>query len=412
MTTPSLVATTTRARSATRYTDRFLSVTVAMFVLAMYLVSSIPGLSRIPHLTIGLLFVGLLLRTLKTPLRLRLEPIVPLTAVFITYALTSVLWATDQGAALVSAISLLVDFFGALLLWVALQNGVRPRVVAYAAGTGAGVQALIAVNQFIASGASRAEGIVGNANALAIQLSLTGFLLLLILPRETWTRLAALALIVVATVTTGTRKLVFVWFSYVILLLRDLSPLFRRPSVGSAIALLLAPIAVWTSLTFGSVLVGPLEDLTVVQRLEGTFEGQETNKRSNLMEDALRVWWQQPVFGHGIDQYRYVGNNTTYSHNNYTELLADFGVVGLVLYYSIFALLLYRTVIGIARGSRSAWVVLAIIIAIVLMDVGRVSYSSRMTWWLIALMSFYSFDFAAAGRAEDAGGTANAAAAD
>src|SRR5690606_5690430 len=151
-------------------------------------------------------------------------------------------------------IGLLVDFGGALLLWMALQNGVSARVVAIAAGIGAGIQGAIALNQYLTVGVGRAEGLVGNANALAIQLSLTGFLLLLLLPKETWPKLAAFALIVVATITTGTRKLVFIWFSYLILLLREFSPLFRRPSVGTALALLLAPLAIWASATYGSVL--------------------------------------------------------------------------------------------------------------------------------------------------------------
>lgn len=381
--------------------DRFLTVAVAAFILAMYLVSAVPGLSRITHLTIGLIFLGLILRSIKRPLLIRIDLVMPLAGLFIAYALASVLWSANQGAALVSSIGLLVDYSGAFLLWMALQNGVSAKVVAIAAGTGAGIQGAIALNQYLTAGTGRAEGLVGNANALAIQLSLTGFLLLLLLPRERWPKLAAFALIVVATLTTGTRKLIFVWFSYIILLLRELSPLFRRQSVGSAIAMLLAPLAIWASVTYSSLLLSPLEELTVIERIEGTFEGRETSKRSNLMEDALRVWWEKPVFGHGVDQYRYVGNNTTYSHNNYTELLADFGVVGLVLYYVIFVLLLVRTVRGITMGSDRAWVVLAMLLAILLMDLARVSYSSRLTWVLLAVLGLYSFEFFRPGTPKD-----------
>lgn len=395
-----------RARADSATSDPFLTVAVTAFILAMYVVSALPGLSRTTHLTIGLMFLGMILRSIRTPLRLRLELVIPMGGLFISYALASVLWSANQSAALVSAIGLLVDFGGALLLWMALQNGVSARVVAIAAGIGAGIQGAIALNQYLTVGVGRAEGLVGNANALAIQLSLTGFLLLLLLPKETWPKLAAFALIVVATITTGTRKLVFIWFSYLILLLREFSPLFRRPSVGTALALLLAPLAIWASATYGSVLLSPLEGLTVIERIEGTFEGRETNKRSDLMQDALRVWWEKPIFGHGVDQYRYVGNNTTYSHNNFTELLADFGVVGLVLYYAIFMLLLMRTVRGIAGGSDRAWVVLAILIAIILMDLARVSYSSRLTWVLLAVLGLYSFEF---GKRPSAGAEANPA---
>ena len=108
------------------------------------------------------------------------------------------------------------------------------------------------------------------------------------------------------------------------------------------------------------------------------------------MEDALLVWQEKPVFGHGIDQYRYSGSYTTYSHNNYTEILANFGVVGIVLFYSIYLVLFVRALFGIAGGSQSSWVIMATIISIVLMDLARVSYSSRMTWLFIAIMAYYS----------------------
>lgn len=370
-------------------TDRFLSAMVALFIVATYLVGALPGLSRLPHVLLGLMLVGLVLRSVKIPLRLRWDAVIPLCVIFVTYAVASVLWATNQSSGLVSAIGLIVDVAGAILIWAALQNGVHVKVIAYSSAAAATVQAVIALNQYLVTGAARVEGLTGNSNSLAIQLSLTAFLLLLILPRERWSKALALALIVIATVTTGTRKLVFVWFSYIVLLLREVSPMFSRPSIGTAFVLLLAPVAVWASLTFGPTLLSPLEEVTVIQRIEGTFQGKETNKRSGLMEDALAVWWQKPVFGHGIDQYRYSGSYTTYSHNNYTELLANFGVVGLIVYYSIFLTLLLRAVVGITRGSQTAWVILAILVSVLLMDLARVSYSSRMTWVFVIIMAFY-----------------------
>lgn len=374
-------------------TDRFLSGVVAAFVLASFLVAAIPGLSRIPHALIGLMFVGLIVRSTRTQLVLRWDPVAPLSIVFFAYAFASVLWSTNQSAAFVSAVGLAVDLVGALLIWAALHNGVKVAVIAYAAGVGAGAQAIVALSQFLSSGTTRVEGLTGNANSLAIQLSLTAFLLLLVFPRDRWMKVLAFALIVIATVTTGTRKLVFVWFSYVVLLLREVSPLFRRPSIGGALILLLSPIAVWASITFGPTLLSPFEDVTMVRRLEGTLEGRETQKRSDLMEDALVVWREEPVFGHGIDQYRYSGAFTAYSHNNYTEILANFGVVGFGLFYVIYAVLIARSLAGILRGSEAAWVIMAIIVSVLLMDLARVSYTSRTTWLFIVIMAYYSQGF-------------------
>lgn len=384
---------TTIPRAALRAPDLFLTATVAAFILATFLVSAVPGLSRLPHLIIGLMIVGFIIRSIRIPLTFAFDGVAPLAVAFVAYAFASVLWSTDQSSALVSAIGLTVDLMGALLIWAALQNGVKGAVIAYSAAVGAGIQALVALTEYLSSGTSRAQGLTGNANSLAIQLSLTAFLLLLLLPRDRWIKVFAFALIIVATITTGTRKLVFVWFSYILLLLHEVSPMFRRPSFGAAVVLLLSPLAVWASLTYGQTLLSPFEEVTLIQRLEGTLEGRETRKRSGLMEDALAVWQRKPVFGHGIDQYRFSGSYTTYSHNNYTEVLANFGVVGILVFYGIYLVLAVRSLIGISQGSRTAWVILAILISIVLMDLARVSYSSRMTWIFIMIMAFYSSGF-------------------
>src|SRR5690606_36857230 len=168
-----------------------------------------------------MMLLGLVMRSIRVPLRLRWDVLVPMSILFVTYALASVLWSTNQSAALVSSVGMVVDMLGALLIWAALQNGVSALVVAYSAASAAVIQAIVGLSQYIVSGEARAEGLTGNANCLAIQLSLTGFLLMLILPKERWAKVLALSLVVIATVTTGTRKLVFVWFSYIVLLLRS-----------------------------------------------------------------------------------------------------------------------------------------------------------------------------------------------
>ncbi len=374
---------------ATGRADRLVSFSVALYVLGAYLVSAVPGFSRTVHVAVGLMFLALLLRSVRHGFRLRLDPVFPLAIVFLAYALSSVFWSLDQGAALVTAIGLIVDIAGAFLIFMALHNGASPLVVVGSAAVGASVQAAVALNQYLVSGASRAEGLTGNANALAIQLSGAAFLLVLVVPKARWGQLLALALIIVATLTSGSRKMLFVWFSYAILMARNLGLQLRRRTVITAGLMIGLPLFVWGLANFAPMLLGPLEELTVVQRIQGTLEGRETDVRGGLIADALEQWWQRPIVGYGIDQYRIVSKYSAYSHNNYTELLASLGVIGLLLYYTIIAVLTVRAVRGVIRGSQASWTVLAIILVLLLMDVARVSYTARSTWLLIAMMAFY-----------------------
>ena len=65
--------------------------------------------------------------------------------------------------------------------------------------------------------------------------------------------------------------------------------------------------------------------------------------RQQMIEYGLTLFKRHPIFGVGIDSFRYYygveGTTTfhsTYSHNNYIELLADGGLIGFALYYSVY----------------------------------------------------------------------------
>ena len=45
------------------------------------------------------------------------------------------------------------------------------------------------------------------------------------------------------------------------------------------------------------------------------------------------MWMQSPLWGNGNEAYRVNGSYGTYSHANYTELLANYGLLGLCLFY-------------------------------------------------------------------------------
>ena len=59
----------------------------------------------------------------------------------------------------------------------------------------------------------------------------------------------------------------------------------------------------------------------------------------------------------------------------------------------IYAVLIARSLVGIFRGSEAAWVIMAIIVSVLLMDLARVSYTSRTTWLFIVIMAYYSQGF-------------------
>ncbi len=84
------------------------------------------------------------------------------------------------------------------------------------------------------------------------------------------------------------------------------------------------------------------------ERFEGLFEmfqGKEAkvsgdDMRSKIFSLAYQGWLEAPLFGHGIDSFKFYNVSETghfyYAHNNYVELLYDFGIIGFIAYYWIF----------------------------------------------------------------------------
>lgn len=59
--------------------------------------------------------------------------------------------------------------------------------------------------------------------------------------------------------------------------------------------------------------------------------------RSRYIEVGLEAFKKEPIFGYGIDNYRFINlretGHLTYSHNNFIDILVGVGAVGFLIYY-------------------------------------------------------------------------------
>ena len=373
-----------------------LNASVFLYVLSIFWVEALPGLSRLVHLSIAVMLFVFLLTAWRRGIKMRFDPIMLLFWVFFLFAYTSIYWSVEPGAATVRMVSLLVNIVGATLVWISLWNRVPIRTIGYAAIAGASIQASTAVQQFWTGQGEmdvlRFEGLTGNANALAIQLSIAAFLVLVSLRRSFWPPLIALMFVVIATVVSGSRKIVFVWFVFGLLSLQYVGLQFRSSKLFRIALLLGLPFLVYATLSYSTQLLKPIEGLYVYERIQDTIQGEESSAdvRDSMAREGVELWQASPIYGYGIDQYRFLTSYATYSHNNYTELLVSFGVVGLVLYYSILLVLLYRAFLGFQRRTPFASLLGSAILLLLLWDVALVAYSNRLVWVFLGVLSFLS----------------------
>ena len=132
-------------------------------------------------------------------------------------------------------------------------------------------------------------------------------------------------------------------------------------------------------------------------RFEGLINGitgSGTQDNSSRMRDEMRrlasqTWIDNPIFGHGFDSFKYLALEEigafAYSHCNYTELLYNNGLVGFLLYYSIFALILFKALKQKNVAVEYRAFAIGIIVSFLISDYGGITYNTVITQHMIAL---------------------------
>lgn len=108
---------------------------------------------------------------------------------------------------------------------------------------------------------------------------------------------------------------------------------------------------------------------------EGRVDGS-TRTRIGLMEDAWKVFLNNPIMGVGLGAFREATRFNVYAHNNFLELLASTGVIGFVSFYWIHFLLILVFLNRIMKNKAKEMdsLLISILITNILHDIGTISY--------------------------------------
>lgn len=82
------------------------------------------------------------------------------------------------------------------------------------------------------------------------------------------------------------------------------------------------------------LLIYPIfSDSVLLVRLTYLFETGDS-ERVNMYKEAWDIFLKFPIFGAGMQQYRVLSTYQTYSHSTYAEILANSGLIGIILYFT------------------------------------------------------------------------------
>lgn len=257
-------------------------------------------------------------------------------------------------------------------------------VIAY----GGIAQVLVIASQ---SGEHRIGGVVNNENAIGLFLAegvLACLLFLMNRPKRKIVKIGLIVsifILVVMALLTGSRKaavFMALGITFFLLLFFKKKPWWKKFLL---IVFLIAAIIVALNLLKSMPAFS-----TIFTRFELLFEGllqgdssyHTDEARANMMTVGLKAFWKKPIFGNGTGySYRLFG---TYSHNNYVELLMNYGLIGFLIYYVPYAILLIRLWKRVKQQDLYAMHFFVYILLQLALGIGWVNYYDRMTQLLTA----------------------------
>jgi len=112
---------------------------------------------------------------------------------------------------------------------------------------------------------------------------------------------------------------------------------------------------------------------------------QSTVERVRFIKKGLSLIAEAPVFGRGLDTFRWLSSEGTFAHNNMVELGVALGLVGVVLYYG-FHLSILGAAARLRRTDDFVWRFIVIAVpTLLLFDIAVVSYASKLSTLLLIM---------------------------
>lgn len=191
---------------------------------------------------------------------------------------------------------------------------------------------------------------------------------------------------------SGARKVIFACaiFTFIMILLKT-NKKGKRRIVKNVIIAIGVLIILWQIMIKVPVIydiVGKRMESLIMQFMgkEKVVSQSSSYLRAVYRRLAIKGWLQSPIWGNGYDSFRFyntiVTGHNAYSHNNFTELLYDLGVVGFLLYYSR-----YFSILRIEKKTKEYGIkifTISSMVGLLICEYGQVDYN-------LVVVSFFLF---------------------
>lgn len=318
---------------------------------------------------------------------------------FAIFSFSSIFWAVDFDLVYDYRTRLIIVTINIIIIYTIFKRYALEDTILYGILIGALYNILIGVNIIHPSYEifefGRFTGSLGNSNKLSktMLLSIFASLVLLLYPStKGWFRVYNYMNIILSlyiVVLTVSKKamilaplLIFLSFSLKSLKIKNVL-LFT----------LLLYIIIQLFITYGDM--SQLDNIysLVEKRFIGMFNmidghsaDESSKERAYLIVKGLNIFSDNPIFGIGLNNPRYFLGK--YTHNNYLELLIGVGIIGMMLFYSIYIVTI-RNIYNMPNIEIKKYFFTMILI-ILLLDMATVTYYSKPVLFVVLYIYYVS----------------------
>lgn len=120
-----------------------------------------------------------------------------------------------------------------------------------------------------------------------------------------------------------------------------------------------------------------------------SYVDSSTSIRLFMINYGLELFQNKPILGYGADSSQYllslVSNFNSYLHNNYVELLVNYGFLGFSIYYFMYIYVFIKAFPQLKIKNSQLAVIVTLMLMTLMADFGTVSYYRKMTFILLTL---------------------------
>ncbi len=237
-----------------------------------------------------------------------------------------------------------------------------------------------------------------NPNGDGLTLLFGIFCILLLFNTKKITRLIILlglvSLFVYTIILTGSRKsfiaaalLILLWF---IVVFKDYWKEYSIIKKSTSIMILIAGM-----LLIGNFIAPIFRESSLFLRLMNKgYKISDDVARSGMYKEAFIFFTNSPLFGVGFNHYRLLSVYRTYSHSTYAEIISTTGIIGTIIYFSAYIVIIYN-LFNLYRNKRNLAYIKALqylifMLIMLVLGTGVIHFYGIRDYMAFALMiSFY-----------------------